>query len=127
MLLMLAGTLCGFVSAEQRANMQKSPEELYGLGCDQLWYLREKIRAEGGICPRGDRELRAFFATGDACPPMRESSSLRCAIIWLNSARLRPQRAVRRSDWLARSSGMVQCRNRHVKTTGGAVKPSGFQ
>lgn len=61
MLLMLAGTLCGFVSAEQRANMQKSPEELYGLGCDQLWYLREKIRAEGGICPRGDRELRAFF------------------------------------------------------------------
>lgn len=61
LLLMLGGMLAGFVSAAQRRNMQKSPEELYGLGCDQLWYLREKIRAEGGICPRGDRELRAFF------------------------------------------------------------------
>lgn len=61
LLLMLGGMLAGFVSAAQRRNMQKSPEELYSLGCDQLWYLREKIRAEGGVCPRGDRELRAFF------------------------------------------------------------------
>ncbi len=61
LIVMLGGMLAGFVSAEQRRNMQKSPEELERLACDQLWYLREKIRADGGICPRGEREQRAFF------------------------------------------------------------------
>jgi len=50
-------------------NMRRPPFELANLTCDQLWYLREKIRADGGICPRDERARRAFFRTRTCISP----------------------------------------------------------
>lgn len=53
--------LAGFTSPEQQRNISRPEQELQQMTCSQLWYLGEKIRADGGVCPRDDRARQAFF------------------------------------------------------------------
>lgn len=58
----LAGLLvAGFTSSEQQRNISRPVHELEQMTCSQLWYLGEKIRADGGVCPRDERARQAFF------------------------------------------------------------------
>lgn len=60
--LLLTGVgLAGFTSPEQQRNISRPAHELQQMTCSQLWYLGEKIRADGGVCPRDDRARQAFF------------------------------------------------------------------
>ncbi|NBN63723.1 YARHG domain-containing protein [Microvirga tunisiensis] len=56
-------TLTGFTAPEQQRNISRSSQELSQMTCSQLWYLGEKIRADGGVCPRSERARQAFFRT----------------------------------------------------------------
>ena len=60
-LALLGLCLAGFTSPEQMRNISRPVHELEQMTCNQLWYLGEKIRADGGVCPRDDRARQAFF------------------------------------------------------------------
>ena len=60
-LALLGLCLAGFTSPEQMRNISRPAHELQQMTCSQLWYLGEKIRADGGVCPRDDRARQAFF------------------------------------------------------------------
>lgn len=54
--------LCGFNSPEQALNLGRDPLTFGSMDCQQIWYLENKILADGRICPSSERARRAFRA-----------------------------------------------------------------
>lgn len=52
--------LCGFNSPEQAMNLRRDPLTFGSMDCQQIWYLENKILADGRICLTSERARRAF-------------------------------------------------------------------
>jgi len=51
---------CGFNSPEQALNLRRDPSTFGSMDCQQIWYLENKILADGRICLSSERARRAF-------------------------------------------------------------------